>query len=213
MKFPYDELGAPELVQLTTVLGREVALRLSTHPGGWRTLSIRELEALGLSDTTIHSVIALQDLVRRGYPELPRHRFARSDDVARVYEHRLGGLDREVMVAVALDGRMNVIAEIELASGGHHGIAIAPSDIFRPLIRSGATAYVLVHNHPSSDPSPSREDISMTGALTGLSDIVGVQLVDHVIVAARGGGWTSLSDLGLLGGSDEERPSHSAVSA
>ncbi|MCL4750437.1 MAG: hypothetical protein KJ015_09765 [Myxococcales bacterium] len=213
MTFPYDELGAPELVQLTSVLGREVALRLATHPGGWRTLGIRELGALGLSDEAIRSVIALQDLVRRGYPELPRHRFVRSEDVARVYEHRLGGLDHKVMVAVALDGRMNVMAEIELASGGCHGIAIAPSDIFRPLVRSGATAYVLVHNHPSSDPTPSHEDISMTGALTGLSDIVGVQLVDHVIVAARGGGWTSLADLGLLGGNDEERPSHSAVSS
>ncbi len=213
MTFPHDELGAPELVQLTTVLSREVALRLSTHPGGWRTLSIRELEALGLSDESIHSVLALQDLVRRGYPDLPRHRFGRSEDVARVYAHRLGGFDREIMVAVALDGRMNVIAEIELASGGHHGIAIAPPDIFRPLIRCAASAFVLVHNHPSGDPSPSREDITMTQALVGLADIVGVQLVDHVIVAARGGGWTSLADLGLLGGDNEERPTHAAVPA
>lgn len=213
MTFPYDELGAPELVQLTTVLGREIALRMSTHPGGWRTLSIRELEALGLSDTNLNSVLALQDLVRRGYPELPRHRFARSEEVARVYEHRLGGFDREVMVAVALDGRMNVTAELELASGGHHGIAIAPPDIFRPLIRCGASAFVMVHNHPSGDPSPSREDISMTGALVSLADIVGVQLVDHVIVAARGGGWTSLADLGLLGGNDEERSLDQAVSS
>lgn len=213
MTFPYDELGAPELVQLTTVLSREVALRLSTHPGGWRTLSIPELEALGLSDESIHSVLALQDLVRRGYPDLPRHRFGRSEDVARVYAHRLGGFDREIMVAVVLDGRMNVIAEIELASGGHHGIAIAPPDIFRPLIRCAASAFVLVHNHPSGDPSPSREDITMTQALVGLADIVGVQLVDHVIVAARGGGWTSLADLGLLGGDNEERPTHAAVPA
>lgn len=213
MTFPYDDLGAPELVQLTSVLGREVALRLATHPGGWRTLGIPELEALGLADATIHSVIALQDLVRRGYPELPRHRFTRSDHVATAYVSRIGDLDREVMIAVALDGRMNVIAELELASGGHHGIAIAPPDIFRPLIRCAASAFVLVHNHPSGDPSPSREDMSMTQALVGLADIVGVQLVDHVIVAARGGGWTSLADLGLLGGNDEERPSHSAISS
>ena len=212
MTFPYDELGAPELVQLTSLLGREVALRLSTHPGGWRTLSIRELEALGLADT-VDVVLALQDLVRRGYPQLPRHRFGRSEDVARVYEHRLGGFDREVMVAVALDGRMNVIAELELASGGHHGIAIAPPDIFRPLIRCAAGAFVLVHNHPSGDPSPSREDISMTQALVGLADIVGVQLVDHVIVGARGGGWVSLADLGLLENKDEEGPSDRAVSS
>lgn len=212
MTFPYDEIGAPELVQLTAVLGREVALRLATHPGGWRTLSVREIEALGLADT-IDSVIALQDLVRRGYPKLPAHRFTRAPDVAAVYQERLGGFDREVMVAVALDGRMNVNAELELASGGHHGIAISPPDIFRPLIRCGASAFILVHNHPSGDPSPSREDISMTQALVSLADIVGVELLDHVIVAARGGGWASLADLGLLGGKDEERPFDQAVSS
>ncbi len=212
MSFSHDELAAPELVQLTAVLGRETAVRLATHPGGWRTLSVRELEALGLTDR-VDAVVALQDLLRRGYPELPRHRFTRSADVARVYEGRLGGFDHEVMVAVALDGRMNVTSEIELASGGHHGIAIAPPDIFRPLIRAAASAFVLVHNHPSGDPSPSREDIAMTGALVGLADIVGVQLVDHVIVAARGGGWTSLAELGLMGDTDEEGRSHSAFPA
>lgn len=212
MTFPHYEIGAPELFQLTAVLGREAALRLATHPGGWRTLSARELEALGLADT-VDAVVALQDLVRRGYPKLPAHRFTRSADVANVYQDRLGGFNREVMVAVALDGRSNLLAELELASGGHHGLAISPPDIFRPLIRCGASAFVLVHNHPSGDPSPSREDISMTQALVGLADIVGVELLDHVIVAARGGGWASLADLGLLGGNDEERRFDQAVSS
>lgn len=208
---PHDDLNAPELVLLSAVLGREVALRLATHPGGWRTLSVHEIEAMGLNGDA-GAVLALQALVRHGYPRLPRQRFTRSEHVATVYAERLGGLDREVMVAVALDGRMNVIAEIEIASGGHHGIAVTPADVFRPLIRSGASAFVLLHNHPSGNPSPSQEDITMTQALLSVSQVVGVELVDHVVVAARGGGWISLADLGLMGDDREERRTHAAVS-
>lgn len=208
MTFPYDDIGAPELTALTAVLGREAALRLATHPGGWRTLSVHEVEALGLRDTA-DAVVALQELVRRGYPLLPRHRFARAEDVARVYEQRLGGFDREVMVGVALDGRLNLLAEIELAAGGHHGIALTPDCVFRPLIRCGAASFILVHNHPSGDPTPSAEDVAMTRALSSLADVVGVELLDHIVVAARGGGWASIIE--HMGEDDEERRVGSAV--
>jgi DNA repair protein RadC len=115
------------------------------------------------------------------------------------------------MVAVALDGKLNLLAEIEIATGGHHGIAVTPADVFRPLIRSGASAFVLVHNHPSGDPTPSREDIAMTQAVVSVGVVVGIELLDHVIVGARGGGWSSLMDLGLMGDTDETRFAHQTV--
>ncbi|MFN8549780.1 MAG: JAB domain-containing protein [Polyangiaceae bacterium] len=212
MTLPLDDLNAPELSLLGTLLGQETATKLAKQPGGWRTLSIHEVEALALNGQG-KAILALQQLIRQGYPELPRHRFTRSDHVAAVYERRIGDLDREVMVAVALDGRMNVLAELEIASGGHHGIAVTPSDVFRPLIRSGASAFVLLHNHPSGDPSPSQEDVAMTQALLTVSQIVGVELVDHIVVAARGGGWSSLADLGLMGDEREKGSSDQTVSA
>lgn len=205
-----DEMSAPELPLLAAVLGREVALRLVSHSGGWRTLSVQELVALGL-ENELGSLVALQELVRHGYPKLAKHRFTRSEHVAAVYLERLGGLDREVMVAVALDGRLQFLAEIEIASGGHHGIAVTPADVFRPLIRCGASAFVLVHNHPSGDPSPSREDITMTQAVVSVGEVVGIELLDHVIVGARGGGWSSLMDLGQMGERDETRFADQAV--
>jgi DNA repair protein RadC len=207
---PADEVSAPELPLLAAVLGPDVALRLATHPGGWRTLSAQEIVALGL-EKELGTIVALQELVRHGYPRLAKHRFTRSEQVAAVYSERLGGLDREVMVAVALDGKLNLLAEIEIATGGHHGIAVTPADVFRPLIRSGASAFVLVHNHPSGDPTPSREDIAMTQAVVSVGVVVGIELLDHVIVGARGGGWSSLMDLGLMGDTDETRFAHQTV--
>lgn len=202
-----DELAAPELKELTDVLGAEAALALSTCPGGWRSASHEELKGMGVP---VDAVRALQRLVRHGYPALPRHRFTRPEDVAQVYGQRLGGLDREVIVAVALDGRNNLIAELELASGGHHGIALTPDCVFRPLIRSGAAAFILVHNHPSGDPTPSAEDIAMTRALSSLAAVVGIELLDHIVVGARGGGWASVFE--HMGELDEERSARSAVS-
>lgn len=210
MSLPPDELNAPECVLLSTLLGRKVGQRLASHPGGWRTMSAHEIDALGLN-AHLSVVLALQELVCKGYPELPRHCFTKSDDVAAVYSERLAGLDREVMVAIALDGKMSVLAELEIAQGGHHGIAVTPSDVFRPLIRAGASAFVLVHNHPSGDPSPSREDIAMTKAVAAVGDVIGIELLDHVVIGARGGGWSSLGDLGVIGGSNEDRPAQVAV--
>lgn len=103
----------------------------------------------------------------------------------------------EVMYALALDGRNRVIAMVEVARGGLHGCAISARDILRPMIACGACAFVLVHNHPSGNPTPSPEDIAMTKLTKKAADVVDVPLVDHVIV----GSWesySSLLDLGLL---------------
>lgn len=187
-----DDLLAPELADLTAIVGPVAAGALARMPGGWRRASHHELAALGLSKRTLESVEAMQQLVRQGFPSLPVCRLLRSEDVGLVYSKRFGGLEREVMIAVALDGRNQVIAELELSSGGLQGTAVTPADVFRPLIRCGASAFILLHNHPSGDPTPSREDIAMTGAVASVADIVGIQLLDHVVVAGRGGGWRSI---------------------
>jgi DNA repair protein RadC len=83
-----------------------------------------------------------------------------------------------------------------VAEGGLHGCAVDPRDILRAALREAASAFVLVHNHPSGDPAPSDEDISLTNMVARAGAVLGTPLVDHVIVAA--GGHASLFDLGLL---------------
>ena len=203
-----DELAEPEGALLGAVLRNDdLVARIARAPGGGRTLSVRELDGLSLTREEQKSVLALQELVSRGYPKLPLTAVRSSEAIGRVYGERLGGLPHEVMLAVALDGRNNFVGEVELASGGAHGLAITARDVFRPLMRIGASACVLVHNHPSGNPTPSQEDVSMTLTVAAVGDIVGVPLVDHVIVGARGGGYASLLDLGILDlSSKEKRP-------
>lgn len=198
-----DEIAQPEADLLRAVFPKAAFVaHVARAPGGWRTLSEHELDQLGLSTKEKNAILALQALVTRSYPELPRLAFTDAAAVARVYEQRLGGLLHEVVVAIALDARHHFLAEIEVAGGDERSIAISPSHLLRPLIRAGARAFILVHNHPSGNPKPSTEDILMTRAAAAGGAVVGVPLVDHLIVGAKGGGYVSMAELGFQEGAD-----------
>jgi len=201
-----------EINELVAVLGnREIASTVASAAGGWRTLSDHELELLGLTRRQRRRVLALQRLVRHGYPELERRRLATPEAVALVYGERLGALTEEVMVVVALNGRSEAIADFEVARGGRHGMVLTAAEVLRPLIRAGASAFILIHNHPSGHPEPSNADVEMTVALAAAADIVGVPLVDHIIVAAHGGGFASLADHGVVHPLEQEHHEQAAA--
>jgi DNA repair protein RadC len=124
-----------------------------------------------------------------------------SASVHELLRGRLAALPNEVLVVVLLNGRNQVTGMVEVARGGIHGCAVSARDVLRVVVASGASKFVLAHNHPSGDPTPSKEDIVITRAVARAAAIVGTPLVDHVIV----GSWerySSLLDLGILGGEE-----------
>jgi DNA repair protein RadC len=108
----------------------------------------------------------------------------------------LVALDHEEMWTLALDGQNRLLQPRCVARGGQHGCALRARDLLRVALRDGASGLVVVHNHPSGDPTPSREDITMTASLVEACEAVGLPLLDHVIVAR--GGATSLFELGMF---------------
>lgn len=108
---------------------------------------------------------------------------------------RLATLDHEELWLLALDGHHGLRAARRVASGGIHGLHVGARDPLRIALREAASAFVLVHNHPSGDPQPSDEDVAFTGAVAEAAAIVGTPLLDHVIVARRRS--LSMFDLGL----------------
>jgi len=108
----------------------------------------------------------------------------------------LTAIDYEEMWTLALDGQNHLLQARCVARGGQHGCAVQARDILRTALRDGASGLVVVHNHPSGDPKPSREDISMTAALVEACQAIGLPLLDHVIVARNGA--ASLFELGAL---------------
>ncbi len=111
---------------------------------------------------------------------------ANSADVALWASNRLSALDHEELWLLALDGRSRLRAVRCVAKGGLHGMGVRPADPLRLALRASASAFVLVHNHPSGDSTPSVEDIEFTRRVALAAAVVGMPLLDHVVVAREG---------------------------
>jgi len=109
-----------------------------------------------------------------------------SADVASWASARLCGLDHEELWLLALDGRSRLRAVRCVARGGLHGMGVRPADPLRLALRASASGFILVHNHPSGDPTPSPEDVAFTRRVSAAAAIVGAPLLDHVVVAREG---------------------------
>lgn len=132
-------------------------------------------------------IVAAIELGRRAATDMsPPALIASSADVASWASARLTPLDHEELWLLALDGRSRVRAVRRVAKGGLHGLCVRAADPLRLALRAAASGFVLVHNHPSGDPTPSREDIVFTQGLAAAAAIVGMPLLDHVVVAREG---------------------------
>jgi len=129
----------------------------------------------------------------------PRDRSLRLSTPAQVYEYarpRLAHLTREVFHVLLLDTRHRLVADRRVAEGGLASCAISPRDVFEAPIREAAPALIFLHNHPSGDPTPSRDDVELTRRLGDAARLLGISLLDHVVVADEG--YASLAELGKL---------------
>lgn len=118
------------------------------------------------------------------------------EQVTQWAQPRLGCLEHEEVWVLCLDSRNGVKSIRRVAQGGLHGCALTARDVLRPPLLDGASSLVLVHNHPSGDPTPSEQDIHMTRSVAVAAEVVGLALLDHVVVARSGA--QSLLELGLF---------------
>jgi DNA repair protein RadC len=143
----------------------------------------------GLGWAKAARVAAAMELGRRASLAATRRsssRFPDASAVAAWAARRLSWLDHEELWVLALDGGNALRAARRVAMGGLHGLFVAARDPLRMALREGASAFILVHNHPSGDPTPSLEDIEFTERMARAGDVVGTPLVDHVVVARDG---------------------------
>lgn len=116
-----------------------------------------------------------------------------ADDAEKLFYPVFAGLPHEEVWMALCDAKNEVLGLVRVGQGGMHGCALKPSDVLRPAIAAGASGYILAHNHPSNDPTPSQADIEMTRLLIKASGIVGVTCLDHLILTWTGG-YRSLRD-------------------
>lgn len=182
---------------------RRVAASLLDRAGDLASLSELGPHALasshGIGPAKAARIVAALELGRRASIEttmMRRRVLASFDAVADWARPRLSHLDHEEVWLLVLDGQNGLRSARRVAQGGLHGCALTPRDVLQPALRDGASAIVVLHNHPSGDPTPSTDDVVMTRALAEACEVVGVPLLDHVVVAR--GGAASLRDMGAF---------------
>jgi len=122
------------------------------------------------------------------------------EDVARLLADHLQGVDREYFVSILLDTKNKVIGITTVSVGILDSSIVHPREVFKPAILCNAASLVVGHNHPSGDPSPSVEDTRITKRLHEAGEIIGIDLLDHIVV---GDGteplrWVSLKERGVI---------------
>jgi len=159
-------------------------------------LEIRGLPGLGPARTAI--IQAAFELGRRaaGTRPIRGRQLGNATDVWTYYRARLATAQVEEFWIVALDVRHRVLFESCGARGSLTGVEVHPRDVFRMLIRQAAASVLFCHNHPSGDPTPSRQDLDLTKRLKNVGELCGINVIDHVIVAADG--FVSLAERGYL---------------
>jgi DNA repair protein RadC len=108
------------------------------------------------------------------------------DDIVDLIGAELRKELREVFQVVLLNARHEIMARETISIGSLNASIVHPREVFKPAILASAASVVLVHNHPSGDPEPSEEDLSITKRLTEVGELLGIGVLDHVIIASRG---------------------------
>jgi DNA repair protein RadC len=194
VKFGEQALSAQELLQL--ILGRGVAgesvavtaQKLLTHFGSLQELaeaSIEELSLIkGIGLAKASQIKAAFEIGRRLSTQTPSYKSKELTDPEKVYrliKSKLKDYHKEHFYIFTLNSRGYSIAEVSV--GSLNASIVHPREVFAEAIKNKAASVVFAHNHPSGDPEPSEDDLVLTKKLVESGKILGIEVMDHIIVA------------------------------
>ena len=201
-------LGNSELlaILLRTGTAAESALRLAENlldrAGGLAGLGHATLEEVeqvrGIGEAKAVTLLAALELGRRLASLAPLDRMAvrTPDDVAALLLPRFRYESRESFVAVLLSTKNHVLKTPVISVGSLNASIVHPRELFREAINASAAAVIVAHNHPSGDPTPSPEDVSLTRKLVEAGKILDIPVLDHVVLGD--GKYVSFKEKGIL---------------
>ncbi len=201
-----DTLTDAQLLAILLRTGRkkisalEMANQLLKQFGGLAALkqvSISELCSVnGIGPAKAAQILASIELGRRSLVQ-PLHsglRALSSRDIYHHYHPLLRDLKQEVFKLLLFDGKNRLIKDMTVSTGSLSMNIVHPREVFKPAVRESAASVILLHNHPSGDPTPSPEDRELTKRLVKAGRIMGVKVLDHVVIGD--GRYFSFSDQG-----------------
>lgn len=189
-------LSNPELLALIirTGTGKKSAIGLAEdviaytadNIGDLGMAEVRELTEIdGIGEAKACSIVAAMELSKRlacGRQNALKERVRDSAQVAKLIEEEMICEKREFFMVICLDSKLQLESKSVISIGGLDSAPVHPREVFAPAVKRGAAAVIVAHNHPSGDPTPSRQDIDVTKRLLDASEVMGIRLLDHVIV-------------------------------
>ena len=198
----------------------DLAEAILSHYGSLTAMARASVEELagngrfkGLGKVKAQMVKAALELARRMADETRDERgaFVRSpEDAAAVLRVAARTLDHERFWALLLDTRNRIKgAAQEISKGILDASLVHPREVFKPAIQSGCAALVLVHNHPSGDPTPSAEDLRITRQIVQAGQVIGIKVLDHVVLGRKAEGrdrdYLSMRESGMVEFGNQEQ--------
>jgi len=194
-KLGADALSAQEILAL--ILGRGIAgesvmvtaQRLLSQFGnlwGIASASIEELSQVrGIGLAKASQIKAAFELAKRqeGYSEIRDKQLVKTPEaVVRLVRNRLKDKQREHFLALLLNTRNQLIKVTEISIGSLDTSIVHPREVFKEAISASAASAIFAHNHPSGDPTASEDDIKLTKRLAEAGEIIGIDVLDHIII-------------------------------
>ena len=157
---------------------------------------LREIKGIGLAKAA--QIKAVFEIAKRYSAEKIKtgEGFHSSRQVFNHFHESIRSKKKEVFIAVLLDGKNRMLRDVKISEGSLTSSIVHPREVFNPVIRDSAAAVILVHNHPSGDPAPSRAAKEITKRLKEVGELIGVKVLDHIIIGD--GRYISFADEGIL---------------
>jgi DNA repair protein RadC len=179
----------------------QVGQRLLQHFGGLRGLHRAPFEELvnqhGIGEAKAAQIKAAIELGRRLALESPEERpvIHSPADAAALVQYEMSALEQEHLRVLLLDTKNHVLDIVEVYRGSVNMSQVRVGEVFKAAVRRNAAAVIVVHNHPSGDPTPSPDDVSVTRAIVQAGKLLDVDVLDHLVIGQ--GRYVSLKERGL----------------
>jgi DNA repair protein RadC len=165
-------------------IARHLARRRPAELAGWTVSRWSRIPGVGAARAA--ALTAAFELGRRALEPSQACPAIRGPEDVLAHARDLARARKEHFVVFLLNARHELMVRETVSIGSLNASIVHPREVFQPAILHSAASVVLVHNHPSGDPEPSEEDLSITRRLSQVGELVGIAVLDHVIVAARG---------------------------
>jgi len=161
-------------------------------------MSIPKLMKIGFSKTQATKIQSVFELARRleTFVDEPKRKICSPKDVYACMFPKYREQKKEKFIALYLDTKNQVLKEETVSLGSLNASIVHPREVFKSALELSSASLIVRHNHPSGDPSPSREDIAVTEKLVDGGKLLGIDVLDHIIIGD--GRYVSLKDEGFI---------------